>query len=105
VIEELAKTDCKQEITENGVIQAGEEQRSGGLIGKREEEPADQAEAHRQPIPENDVNKSERQRTGKQHAQTTAEEPLVAMKEKCPVEKFLRVDRKKRVEKKNERPQ
>lgn len=27
------------------------------------------------------------------------------MKEKCPVEKFLRVDRKKRVEKKNERPE
>jgi hypothetical protein len=105
VIEELAKTDCEQEITENGMVQAGQEQRAGGLIGEREEKPANQAQAHGQPVPENDVNKPKRQRAGEQHAPTAAEQRLVAMKEKCPVEKFLRIDRKKRVEKKNERPE
>src|ERR1700731_3796117 len=87
------------------MVQARQEQRAGGLIGEREEKPANQAKAHGQPVPENDVNKPKRQRAGEQHAPTSAEQRLVAMKEKCPIEKFLRVDGKKRVEKKNERPE
>jgi hypothetical protein len=104
VIEKLAKPDCEQEITKNGVVQAGKEQRAGGLIGEGEEEPADYAKTHGQPIPENDVNEPERQGAGCQHAPAAAEERLVAMKEKCPVEKFLWVDGKKRVQKKYECP-
>jgi len=105
VVEELAKTDGEQEITENGVVQAGEEQRSGGLIGEGEKEPADRAKAHGQPVPEDDVDKRERQGAGEQHSPTTAEQRLVAMKEECPVKKFLRVDGKKGVEEKNKRPE
>lgn len=105
VIEELAKTDGEQEIAENDVVQASEKQRSGGLIGEGEEEPADHAKAHSQPVPEDDVDKRERQGAGEQHSPTAAEQRLVAMKEKCPVEKLLRVDRKKRIEKKYERPE
>jgi len=105
VIEKLAKANCEQEITENGVVQAGKEQRTGGLVSEGEEEPANHAETHGQPISENNVNKPERQGTRGQNAPAAAEERLVAMKEERPVKKFLRVDRKKRVEKKNERPE
>ena len=105
VIEELAKTDGEQEITENGMVQASEEQGSGGLIGKGEEEPADRAKAHSQPVPEDDVDKRERQGAGEQHSPAAAEQRLVAMKEKCPVKKFLREDREQWVEKKYQHPE
>ena len=73
VIKELAKADGEDEIAENDVVQAGEQQRTGSLIGEREEKSADHAETHGQPIPENDVNKPKRQRAGEQHAPTATE--------------------------------
>lgn len=104
VIEKLAKTDGEDEIAENGVIQAGEQQRAGSLVSEREEKSADHAESHGQRIPENDMDEPERHRAGEQHAPTAAEKRLVAMQEKRPVEKFLWVHRDKGVEKKNQRP-
>ncbi len=57
VIQELVEADCEQEVTENGVVQAGKEQRARSLIGERKEEPPDQAEPNCQPIPENDLDR------------------------------------------------
>jgi hypothetical protein len=57
VIKELAQADCEQEVTENGVVQAGEEQKAGHLIREEKEETPDQAKSDGQPIPEIDIDR------------------------------------------------
>jgi len=64
VIEELPEPNCKKEVAEKGVIQAGKEERTRVLVRYGKEESADNAEAHGLPIAEDDVDESEGQRAG-----------------------------------------
>jgi hypothetical protein len=102
VINELAEADCEQEVTENGVVQASEQQRTGHRIREWNEESADEAKPYGQPVPENDVKKSEGHCTGEDHPSPVAEKRLLAMKEKRAVQQFLRVNGKQWIGTKNE---
>jgi len=105
VIEELAQTNREEKIAEQGMVQAGEEQGARGLICQGKKESADHAKAYGQPVSEDDVDETEGYRAGEEHAPAAAEQRLIAMEEKSPVEELLWVDREQWIEAENEQPE
>jgi len=105
MIEKLAETDHKDEIAEDGVVQTRKQKRSSVLVGHGKQQSAEDAEGHGQPVSENNVHKTEGQRAGQNHQEAAAKKRLVAVKEKGPVDKFLRINGEERVEKHDQKPE
>src|SRR5215470_12812935 len=97
MIEELPQTDREDEVAKERVVKAGQQQRTGVLVGKREQKTADQAKHNGYPVAKNAMCETESECAPKEHAPARTEQWLVAMEEKGPVEEFLRIHRKQRV--------
>jgi len=59
-------------------MQASKE-RAGALVGKREKQPSQTAQAYGKPVAENDVRKAKGQAAGRNHAPSTAKKRLVPL--------------------------
>ena len=46
MIKETAQANCKNEVAEEGVIDAGKQQRTGVLVGESEQEPTGHAKSY-----------------------------------------------------------
>lgn len=104
MVEELAEADGEDEVAEEGVINAGQEERARMLVGQGKQESADDAESNSKPVAEDDVNKAESKGAGDKHGPAGAEERSIAMKKESAVEKFLGINREKRIEEHDQGP-
>jgi hypothetical protein len=59
VVEELTQANRKDEVAEDRVVQTGEKERSGVLVGEGKQETSDDAEDHGKPIAKNNVQEAE----------------------------------------------
>jgi hypothetical protein len=59
VVEELTQPNCKDEIAEDRVVETGEKQRSGVLVGEGKQETPHDAKDNGKPIAENYVHEPE----------------------------------------------
>ena len=57
MVKEPSEANCKNEVAEEGVVDAGKKQRAGALVGEGKEQATDHAEAHREPVAQDDVTK------------------------------------------------
>jgi len=105
VVEKPAQADGKDEIAEDGVVQTGQEQRTGVLVGKRKQETPDNAEDYGQPIAENDVQEPESKGAGQNHSHAAAKKRLVTMEEEGAVDEFLRINGNQGVEEHDQGPE
>jgi hypothetical protein len=105
VVEELTQADRKDEIAEDRVVETGEKQRSGVLVGKGKQETPDDAEDYGKPIAENKVHEPESKSAGQNHYDAAAKERLVAVKEKGAVDQFLGINGNERVEEHDQGPE
>ncbi len=69
-------------------MQASKE-RAGALVGKREKQPSQTAQAYGKPVAENDVHKAKGQAAGRNHAPSTAKKRLVPLKEEGAIQQVL----------------
>ncbi len=105
VVEELTQADRKDEIAKDRVVETGEKQRSGVLVGEGKQETSDDTEDHGKPIAENNVHESESKSTSGNHQQAAAKQRLVTVKEKGAVDQFLGINGNERVEKHDQGPE
>ena len=105
MIEEFSEADGEEEIAEEGVLEAGEQQRLGRMVGEGKESAAKDTKTYGKPIAEDDVDEAEGKGAGKDHGPTTAKKRLVAAKEKGSVEKLLRKNRNDWIEKHDQGPE
>ncbi len=105
VVEELTQADRKDEVAEDSVVETGEKERSGVLVGEGKQETPDDAEDHGRPIAENNVHESESYSTCGNHQQAAAKQRLIPVKEKGAVDEFLGINGNKRVEEHDQGPQ
>jgi hypothetical protein len=69
-------------------MQASKE-RAGALVGKREKQPSQTAQAYGKPVAEYDVHKAKGQAAGRNHAPSTAKKRLVPLKEEGAIQQVL----------------
>ena len=58
VVKKLPKPNSKDEVAEKGMVNGGEQERAGALVGKREKQPSKTAQAYGKPVAEYDVHKA-----------------------------------------------
>lgn len=104
VIKEPAEANGEDEVAENGVIDAGEQKRSGMLVGEGKKESTEDAKTHGQPIAEDDVDKTESEGAGQEHGPAGTEEGLITVEKEGTIKKLLRIDGQERVEDHNRSP-
>ena len=105
MVKEPTQTDRKDEIAEDGVVETGEEERSGVLVGEGKQETPDDAKDYGEPIAKNDVHEPESKSTSGDHQQATAKERLITVKEKGAVDQFLGINRNERVQEHDQGPE
>jgi hypothetical protein len=104
VVEELAEADGEDEVAEKGVIDAGQEERAGMLVGEGEQESADDAESHGKPVAEDDVNEAEGKGAREKHGPAGTEERSITMTKEGAVEQFLGINGEKWIEEHDQGP-
>ena len=57
VVKKLPEPNSKDEVAEKGMVNGGEQERAGALVGKREKQPSQTAQAYCKPVAEYDVPK------------------------------------------------
>jgi hypothetical protein len=105
VVEELTQADRKDEIAKDRVVETGEKQRSGMLVGEGKQETPDDAEDYGKPIAKNNVHEPESKSTSGNHQQAPAKERLVTVKEEGAVDQFLGINGNERVEEHDQGPE
>src|SRR5512140_3802110 len=76
VVKKLPEPDGKDEVAEKGMVNGGEQERAGALVGKREKQPSQTAQAYGKPVAEYDAHKAKGQAAGRNHASSTAKKRL-----------------------------
>jgi hypothetical protein len=104
VVEELAEADGEDEVAEDGMVDASQEEGAGVLVGEREEEAAEDAESNSEPVAEDDVNEAEGKGASEKHGPARAEERSITMKKEGAVEKLLGIGGEKRIEEHDQGP-
>src|SRR5260370_11402344 len=87
------------------MVNGGEQERAGALVGKREKQPSQTTQAYGKPVAEYDVHKAKGQAAGRNHAPSTAKKRLVPLKEEGAIQEFLGTYRKQRIQQHNQRPE
>ena len=105
VVKKLAKPNSKDEVAKNGVVNGGEQERAGALVGKREKQPSQTAQTYGKPVAEYDVHKAKGQAAGRNHAPATSKKRLVPLEEEGAIQEFLGIYRKQRIQQHNQRPE
>ena len=105
VVKEPTQADRKDEIAEDRVVETGEKQRSGVLVGEGKQETPDDAKDYGKPIAENYVHEPESKSTSQNYNDAAAKERLVTVKEKGAVDQFLGINGNERVEKHDQGPE
>ena len=89
VVEKLAKANREDEVAEEGMVNGGEQERAGAVIGEGEKQASEAAEADGKPVSKDDVDKGKGQAASRNHAASAAKKRLVSLKEEGAIDKFL----------------
>jgi len=98
VVKKLPELNSKDEVAEKGMVDGGEQERARALVGKREKQASQTAQAYGKPVAEYDVHKAKVQAAGRNHAPSTAKKRLIPLKEEGAIQEFLRTHRKHRIQ-------
>jgi hypothetical protein len=87
------------------VVETGEKERSGVLVGEGKQDTPDDAEDYGKPIAKNYVHEPESKSAGQNHYDAAAKKRLVTVKEEGAVDQFLGINGNERVEEHDQGPE